>query len=341
MNPMRKSGLTLVEVLVVIAIVALLVAMLLPAVQSVRESARMTTCRNNLAQLGKAMLLVESRDGRFPSGGWGWRWAADASRGVGIRQPGGWMYSILPFIEQQAIYDLGAAGGAATRSANQRRNQTPLPIANCPTRRPAGTWRRTGNSFFNSDSHTVAARTDYAANSGDHMECQYHDQPDYPWVGVGPPDLDTGDAATIAPGGWRANQQCTGIVFQRSAVRSGHIIDGFAYTYLLGEKYLNPDNYFTGLDWSDNSSMYTGNENDQQRTTHPDWPPMQDTPGYASLFRVEPGHLSTCRFGSAHSAVCHFVFCDGSVRAIPYTIDPETHRRLGNRKDQRVIDVPW
>jgi prepilin-type N-terminal cleavage/methylation domain-containing protein/prepilin-type processing-associated H-X9-DG protein len=337
---MRRSGLTLVELLVVIAIIALLLALLLPAVQSVREAARRTVCANNLAQLAKGMLLVESRDGRFPSGGWGWQWAPDASRGTGVGQPGGWIYSVLPFIEQQALYDMGAAGGAANRAANRERNQVPIPIANCPTRRPAATWRN-GHTYYNSEFHAVAARTDYAANSGDHRECQYHNQPDHPWKGFGPPSLEAGDAATIGPGGWPSNSQCTGIVFQRSAVQAAHVMDGLSHTYLVGEKYLNPDNYFTGNDWADNSSMFTGNENDQQRTAHPDWPPMQDTRGYASLFLVEPGHLSTCRFGSAHGQSCQFAFCDGSVRSIPYTIDPETHRRLGNRKDGMLIDVAW
>ena len=52
-------------------------------------------------------------------------------------------------------------------------------------------------------------------------------------------------------------------------------------------------------------------------------PPMQDTPGY----RLSTG------FGSAHANGFHMAFCDGSVQMINYTIDPETHRRLGNRKD--------
>jgi prepilin-type N-terminal cleavage/methylation domain-containing protein len=337
---MRRNGLTLVELLAVVAIIALLLALLLPSVQSVRETARRTICANNLAQLAKGMLHVEARDGRFPSGGWGWGWGPEASRGTGVGQPGGWMYVILPFIEQQSLYDMGAGSEAENRAANARRSQTPIPIANCPTRRPATTFP---NNIYarNTTIYFVAARTDYAANSGDHKECQYHDQPDYPWKGTGPSDLSVGDAATVGPGGWPANGQCTGIVFQRSVVQAAHVIDGLSYTYLVGEKYLNPDNYLTGRDWSDNTNMFNGNENDTQRTAHPLWPPMQDTRGYASLFFIEPGHQSNCRFGSAHPVSCQFAFCDGSVRSIPYTIDPETHRRLGNRKDGMIPDVAW
>jgi hypothetical protein len=55
---------------------------------------------------------------------------------------------------------------------------------------------------------------------------------------------------------------------------------------------------------------------------------MQDTPGLVDMGR----------FGSAHSGICQFVFCDGSIHAISTSIDAETHRRLGNRKDGMVLD---
>lgn len=86
------AGFTLVEILVVIAIIALLVGLLLPAVQAARGAARRTQCGNNLRQLALACLQYERSEGTFPSGG---------EQSVEL----GWHCLILPFIEQQALYD--------------------------------------------------------------------------------------------------------------------------------------------------------------------------------------------------------------------------------------------
>ena len=97
---------------------------------------------------------------------------------------------------------------------------------------------------------------------------------------------------------------------------------------MFGEKYLNPDNYYDGRDAADNESMYTGWNNDNYRITSRDRVPMEDRPGYGS----------TTRFGSAHWSGCHFVFCDGRVKMISYTIAPDVYELLGNRKDGVVLD---
>ena len=122
------------------------------------------------------------------------------------------------------------------------------------------------------------------------------------------------------------------------------ITDGTANTYLAGEKYLNPDCYITGKDPGDDCTMYQGAGGDIMRWTAylsssgaavpPDAqrqdliPPQQDQAGFAA----------SQIFGSAHATGCNFVFCDGSVHLINYSIDPEVHRCLGNRKDGTTID---
>ena len=100
-------GFTLIELLVVIAIVGLLIGLLLPGVQAGREDSRHAHCQNNLSQIGLAILLHHDEFKHFPTGGWGWNWTGDPDFGFDKRQPGGWAYNVLPFLNEAAVHDLG------------------------------------------------------------------------------------------------------------------------------------------------------------------------------------------------------------------------------------------
>ena len=113
-------GFTLVELLVVITIIGMLVGLLLPAVQSAREAGRQTQCKNNLKQLGIAMLAHHEANGFFPSGGWGWYLVGDPDRGTGPNQPGGWCYTILPYLDQDPLFRMGAGMTDAQKDGDQR-----------------------------------------------------------------------------------------------------------------------------------------------------------------------------------------------------------------------------
>ena len=361
-HPGAADGFTLVELLVVITIIGILIALLLPAVQAAREAARAMQCQNHEKQLALGMLDFEHANGHFAGGGWGAWWVGDPDRGTDRDQPGGWLYQILPHIEQLALSRLGSDGDAAHITDRQRQGllmliQTPLEIMNCPTRRPAILFAVGFNSpptYLNMKytpggvypmGASSIARGDYAANSGDQA---------WSWIIDGPNSspgdpavpLQTGDAWSHAdPSGWPVMEDnrpgrpypnstpATGICYLRSRVRTSDITDGTSDTYLLGEKYLSPDYYFNGYDGADNECMYVGYDNDNHRTTYPfgvgqEHFPMRDTPGYPNSWL----------FGSAHANGLNMAFCDGSVRMINYSIDTETHRRLGNRKDGLLVE---
>ena len=113
---MNRRGFTLVELLVVIAIIGMLVGLLLPAVNAAREQGRLASCKNNLHQLCIACLDHENKMQFLPSGGWGGNWVGLASQGYGQNQPGGWIYQILPYLEQTPLHDLtiGVSSPAAS-----------------------------------------------------------------------------------------------------------------------------------------------------------------------------------------------------------------------------------
>ena len=127
-----RLGFTLIELLVVISIIGLLMALLIPAVQQVREVARRTQCRNNLKQIGLAFQLQHDGFQAFPSGGWEW-WTPPTYVGgtpaVGKDQQAGWGFQVLPYLEADAVWRAGAVMAVAT----------PNPVFFCPSRRSVQT----------------------------------------------------------------------------------------------------------------------------------------------------------------------------------------------------------
>jgi len=122
----RRRAFTLVELLVVIAIIAVLIALLLPAVQKVRESANRIACANNLKQIGLAYHAYYDANSAFPTAGKN----ADSPPGASVpngRPEWSWTYQILPFIEQQALY---------SNPSDAEIYKTPIKVYYCPSRRP-------------------------------------------------------------------------------------------------------------------------------------------------------------------------------------------------------------
>jgi prepilin-type N-terminal cleavage/methylation domain-containing protein/prepilin-type processing-associated H-X9-DG protein len=338
----KRRGFTLVELLVVIAIIGILVALLLPAVQAAREAGRRSQCTNNLKQMALAALQVESAKGALPTGGWGALWIGDADRGTGVKQPGGWAYCILPYIEQSTLASIGAGLDPGSTSQSSPKSQasiqliqTPLAILHCPARRTAQLYPGGGN-FINCGSVSQCAKLDYAINGGD------TGVNDIGGSNPEPGSYSQGDTPSFW--GFLTSSPVyagTGASGMHTPITIAAIKDGTSNTYLIGEKYICPDNYANGSDAADDQTAYMGLDNDTFRCSASSGsingtppgaynylPPLQDTPGVS---------LSE-QFGSAHSGSFNMSFCDGSVRPISYGIDQEMHRRLSNRADQLPID---
>jgi prepilin-type N-terminal cleavage/methylation domain-containing protein/prepilin-type processing-associated H-X9-DG protein len=328
------NGFTLIELLVVIAIIGILVALLIPAVQAAREAARRMQCGNNIKQLAAAALNHESAHKIFPTGGWGSAWLGHPDRGFDNHQPGGWIYNILPYIEQQSLHDLGMGGnGISIEDANAIRIATPLAGLNCPARRSAKLFDLSSSNSIKqfrltAGTITKLARSDYAINGGDYFQGWSDSK--------SPATLADGDKSNFK---WDDMSKQTGISYLRSQIKMSDITDGTSNTFLIGEKYINSYHYLDGKDQGDSETMYCADHLDLIR-----WTGYTGGTGTASSNnlprrdRLTIGEGATVQwFGSAHASSFNMSFCDGSVHSINYSVDPEIYRRFGNRKDSLPI----
>jgi prepilin-type processing-associated H-X9-DG protein len=293
----------LIELLVVIAIIALLMALLLPAVQKVREAANKMRCGSNLKNIGLAIHNFTNDYNRFPNGGTDW-WYGIEYGGTTPRQVPwqtvGWLYQILPYVEQDALYNQFSNDAWGSAGITSR---TPVNVYFCPSRRPPGV------------SPNGKAMNDYAsAVPGVLPEWSYPRLPN------------PGD---VGPFQWGDGFDHQGIISRNHPngrdvkITFAAIIDGTSNTIMVSEKWLRPDRYL-GNDWMDNEGWCSGWDPDTVRMTG-GVTPKQDFIWLEARDRPKYGHGEWEQgfgFGSAHPGGINTMFGDGSCRNIPYTVDP-------------------
>lgn len=304
-----RGGFTLIEVLVVLAIIGVLLAILLPAVQIARETSRKTACKNSLKQLALALHSHESTHGHLPCNGWGSDFVGEPERGFGLGQPAGWIYNILPDLGETNRHGLGAGGETpAGRAGRTKLLGQVLPAVVCPSRPNVGSGLlRPSNAKTNSDYVTDVGRSDYAINEGDvwHSTAvrprtfEQAADPAYPWLDP---------------------KNSTGIAFQRHLYRFVDVSDGLSNSLALGEKQVSNSDYFVTGEIGYDDSPFIGRSHDLSRWTSE--PPRQDSPEFRER-----------AFGSIHAQAFNAALCDGSVRSIGYNIDAAVWKSLGNRAD--------
>lgn len=181
----------------------------------------------------------------------------------------------------------------------------------------------------------LMAKSDYAANGGSYF-------PRTEEFGWADNIAKTSSAADIAkyidhpntPAKWPDVRNCDGAFCFASSRKLKEFIDGLSNTYLVGEKYLNPDQYETGADLGDNETLFVGYDWDTVR-----WglAPVDGIGGKLPL-QDRPGLLEYHSFGSAHPGGFMMSMADGSVKSMAFDVDPVIHERYASRRDGEVIN---
>lgn len=293
------TGLTLVELLVVVAIIALLLGLLLPAIHSARESARVVQCKANLRQVALGCTQHQEAQGSYPgTGGW-YSHTGDFSEGV-RGQRGGWLYGLLPYIEQGPLYSLDEGlSGTAKTAAQRKRIGTVVAAYACPTRGSPLVNR----TFFGQN---PIVRSDYAA-------CN---------AGAGP-------GVFRVPGFTRDYEILDG--FSNVFLVGERYLNPDHYYGGTGSMSTNDQGWTVG---SDQDTM--GRCSALSRLNF--WKPTRDTPGLSCFVAGGyPISRNGIAFGGPH-AFLHMAMCDGSVHGFTYDIDLGVYSRLGGMADGGVLD---
>jgi prepilin-type N-terminal cleavage/methylation domain-containing protein/prepilin-type processing-associated H-X9-DG protein len=308
-----RTAFTLIELLVVIAIIAVLIGLLLSAVQQVRAAAARMSCENNLKQLGLALHHYHDVAGKFPPA----HSQDPGTMSVNFGQPRApdnkyyfsWMTRILPHIEQDNLYQQVKWDQWAFPNPNVRGgvpgigylNGVPIRLYRCPA--------------------DPISQDRFSLTDNDFGEVQY--------------------AFTSYLGVNGSNQFAyDGILYVNSTVRMSEVTDGLSNTLLVGERPPAYDGYagwwFAGSGlwpWFGAIDVVMGS-NEQEL---PDTPPSYYQPGSVN----DPDYKHAWHFWSGHSGGSHFLRADGSVRFLSYSVGRDLVRELATRKGGEVINEDY
>lgn len=300
----ERRAFTLIELLVVIAIIAVLIGLLVPAIQQTREAASRAQCANNLKQIGLAIHNYHNDNNALPS-----------SR-VGL-QHATWFVQILPYLEQDLLYkqwDLTKTYYEQTPTVQKAFVRGYL----CPTRRagamPSTQFEVSSTGLPNSAEHP-GTQGDYACNGGqfynsivDHPLCQ--------------------GAMCYANSQTNASNQLTST---QSQTGLKDITDGTSQTFLVGEK------HSVQSMWGQSGPTYG-----EGAIWNGDFPRNFSRIGGQTKWNLGQGPTDLngpwhCKFGSWHPGICQFLFADGRVVSLSNSVDMDTLQKLSCRNDGQVI----
>ena len=301
-----NRGFTLIELLVTIAIISLLVSLLLPAVQSAREAARRTQCKNNLKQIGLALHNYHDSARTFPPA---------CIRPAGFVDNGRdnprstWAIAILPMLEQSPLFQKFDPAVNSSDVLNTEVIGTPVSTYLCPTD-PAGL------QAFEPVLATFYARGNYAANYG---------------------------AASWGEVFWN-EKEYKGVMGQNVGLRLGDITDGTSNTVCVSEILIQasardgrgawafpaPGSSSVGLDCDQECQGINGDSSN-------DWIPFCDAASGTLDCRFQNTAESNSGPRSAHPGIAQVTLCDGSVRALSESINIDVLKYLFTSQDGEVI----
>jgi len=335
LNKFRK-GFTLIELLVVIAIIAILIGLLLPAVQKVREAANRATCTNNMKQMGLAVHAFDSAMGGLPP-------AITGTYGLTL-----WAL-VLPYIEQGGLaaqLDYNAYGhtdyttgfiratASATNYALLRANT--LPLYTCPSRRPKGSKNEQANAVCDYAIITYGGdRWNFNSNPASQRQAIR--------MAVSPGNINGNAQSTTNPDplmGWAPRDTMA------------YIADGTSNTALIGEKHI-PSGFIQkccgngpggsgGNSWDRGHDSYPYYNGSGGPGGYHEWSiagPVENGLAKSPTDGIGIAYNTAPALGSWHTGICNFVFADGSVRSIVTSISQTNLNSMGSANSGDLLQL--